>query len=98
MLPELPPDIREAQALGISIFAGEGEEGRFDEVLRDAWNGALAPLYNHMDKLPSLVGRAAAVPAAPARSTDRGLAVERRSRPRLPVPVLVLHHHQRAGT
>ena len=56
MLPELPPDIREAQALGISIFAGEGEEGRFDEVLRDAWNGALAPLYNHMDKLPSLVG------------------------------------------
>ena len=26
MLPELPPDIREAQALGISLFAGEAEE------------------------------------------------------------------------
>ena len=26
MLPELPPDIREAQALGISFFAGEAEE------------------------------------------------------------------------
>lgn len=56
MLPELPPDIREAQALGISFFAGEAEEGRFDEVMQDAWSGKLAPLYNHMDKLPSLAG------------------------------------------
>jgi hypothetical protein len=56
MLPELPRDIRDAQALGISFFAGEAEEGRFDEVLRDAWNGALKPLYNYMDKLPSLKG------------------------------------------
>jgi hypothetical protein len=37
MLPELPPDIRAAQAMGISIFAGESEEGRLDEVLQDAW-------------------------------------------------------------
>jgi Radical SAM superfamily len=56
MLPELPGDIREAQALGISFFAGEAEEGRLDEVLCDAWNGRLAPLYNHMDKLPNLEG------------------------------------------
>jgi hypothetical protein len=56
MLPELPPDIREAQARGISLFAGEAEDGRFDTVLRDAWNGALAPLYNFMDKLPNLRG------------------------------------------
>ncbi|MCC6887778.1 MAG: radical SAM protein [Hyphomicrobiales bacterium] len=56
MLPELPADIREAQALGISFFAGEAEEGRLDEVLRDAWNGALKPLYNHMDRLPALTG------------------------------------------
>jgi Radical SAM superfamily len=56
MLPELPPDIREAQAMGISLFAGEAEDGRFDEVLRDAWNGTLKPLYNHMDKLPALEG------------------------------------------
>ena len=41
--------------------------------------------------------RAAAVPAAPARPPHLGLAVERGPRPRLPVPVLVLHHHQRAG-
>ena len=36
MLPEMPQDMREAQELGISFFAGEAEEGRFDEVLRDA--------------------------------------------------------------
>jgi hypothetical protein len=58
MLPELPADIRAAQALGVSIFAGEAEEGRLDEVLRDAWNGQLKPLYNYMDKLPSLQGEA----------------------------------------
>ena len=54
MLPEMPPELRDAQALGISFFAGEAEEGRLDEVLRDAWNGALRPLYNRMDELPAL--------------------------------------------
>ena len=56
MLPELPPDISAAQAMGISFFAGECEEGRLDEVLQDAWNGKLKPLYNYMDKLPALTG------------------------------------------
>src|SRR6185437_855014 len=56
MLPELPPDIREAQRLGISFFAGEAEDGRLDQVLRDAWNGELAPMYNHMKNLPALAG------------------------------------------
>ena len=56
MLPDMPQDMRHAQALGISFFAGEAESGRFDQVLRDAWNGTLAPLYNHMDTLPDLEG------------------------------------------
>jgi radical SAM superfamily enzyme YgiQ (UPF0313 family) len=56
MLPELPSDIKDAQAMGISFFAGECEEGRLDEVLQDAWNGKLKPLYNYMDKLPALTG------------------------------------------
>jgi len=56
MLPELPQDIKDAQALGIAFFAGEAEEGRFDEVLQDAWAGQLKPIYNHMDKLPNLTG------------------------------------------
>src|SRR4051794_30999251 len=56
MLPEMPPEMREAQALGISFFAGEAENGRLDPVMRDAFNGALKPLYNHMDDLPALEG------------------------------------------
>ena len=56
MLPEIPQDLCEAQALGISLFAGEAEGGRLDDVLRDAWNGKLKPMYNHMDKLPNLQG------------------------------------------
>jgi hypothetical protein len=58
MLPQLPPDLREAQAMGISFFAGEAENGRLERVLVDAWNGKLAPLYNFMDALPALQGEA----------------------------------------
>ncbi len=57
MLPELPREIRDAQNMGISIFAGEGEEGRLDEIIQDAYVGALKPIYNHMDNLPSLEGQ-----------------------------------------
>src|SRR5205807_4468977 len=53
MLPEPTPELKEAMDLGISLFAGEAE-GRFEMVLRDAYNGALKPLYNYMDDLPSL--------------------------------------------
>jgi hypothetical protein len=56
MLPELPSDLKAAQDLGISFFAGEAEDRRLDNVLRDAWNGQLMPLYNYMDDLPALVG------------------------------------------
>src|SRR6185312_2994404 len=50
MLKELPEDIRQAQALGISIFAGEAEE-HIDEVIEDAARGTLKPLYNYMKDL-----------------------------------------------
>ncbi len=55
MLPEMPADLREAQALGVSLFAGEAE-GRLEAVLADAYAGALKPLYNFMNDLPSLDG------------------------------------------
>jgi len=61
MLPEMPSELTEAQAMGISLFAGESEEHRLDEVLLDAWNDALKPLYNFMDKLPSLNGEPAPI-------------------------------------
>ncbi|HVS81270.1 MAG TPA: radical SAM protein [Pyrinomonadaceae bacterium] len=63
MLSELDPDVRRAQEMGVSLFAGEAE-GRLDEVLRDAANGQLKPLYNFMNDLPNLEG--AAMPLLPA--------------------------------
>ncbi len=56
MLPVIPPEIQEAMDMGIAIYAGEAEEGRFGDVLLDAWNGALKPVYNYMDDLPNLEG------------------------------------------
>jgi hypothetical protein len=56
MLPEMPKEMRAAQEMGISFFAGEAEEGRLDQVLRDAYRGELLPLYNYMDDLPRLEG------------------------------------------
>ena len=55
MLPGITPELQEAMDLGISLFAGEAE-GRFEQVLRDAANGELKPLYNYMNDLPSLDG------------------------------------------
>ena len=47
--------LREAQAMGLSVFAGEAEE-RLGEVLRDAYAGQLKPLYNYMKDLPGIEG------------------------------------------
>ena len=52
-----------AQALGISIFAGEAEE-HIDEVIEDAARGTLKPLYNYMKDLPGL-GNIASPPFLP---------------------------------
>ena len=69
MLGGITPELQEAIDLGISLFAGEAEEGRMDQVLCDAWQGKLQPLYNHLAQLPSLEG--APMPMLPA-STIRG--------------------------
>jgi Radical SAM superfamily len=69
MLPGVPPEMKEAMDCGISLFAGEAEEGRLDQVLRDAWQGSLKPLYNYLSNLPSLED--APVPMLPA-PTIRG--------------------------
>jgi hypothetical protein len=69
MLPELPPEIRAAGEIGISFFAGEAEEGRLDGVLKDAFAGKLARLYNYMDDLPALEGTPS--PILPARVVRR---------------------------
>ena len=68
MLPELPGELKEAMAQGISLFAGAAEE-HLDEVLRDAWEGKLKPLYNYMDDLPALEG--APIPILPVTRIKR---------------------------
>ena len=45
--------LREAQRMGISIYAGEAEE-HLEEVLRDGYAGRLKPLYNYMHDMPAL--------------------------------------------
>ena len=57
MLDEMPEDLKEAQALGISFFVGEAEEGRIDPVLRDGFAGTLAPIYDHLADAPGLAGQ-----------------------------------------
>jgi radical SAM superfamily enzyme YgiQ (UPF0313 family) len=49
------PHLRQAQAMGLAVFAGEAE-GRLDQVLRDAYAGQLKPLYNFMNDLPGIDG------------------------------------------
>ena len=73
MLPEMPADLKEAQSLGIALFAGEAEEGRLDEVLQHAAAGTLKPLYNYMAHLPSIEN--APMPVLPAARIERTAGV-----------------------
>ena len=70
MLPEIPSDIQTALDKGITLFAGEAEE-HLDEVLRDAYKGALKPVYNFMNDLPNIVGTPS--PLLPPRIIKRTL-------------------------
>ncbi len=56
MLPGVPAELQSAMDAGISLFAGELEENRFDELLRAAQQKALRPLYNYMADLPAIGG------------------------------------------
>jgi hypothetical protein len=55
MLDGIPPEIAAARDMGISFFLGEAEDGRLDEVFRDAWAGRLKPFYDYRDKMPGLL-------------------------------------------
>lgn len=67
MLPETPPELKDAESLGITLFAGEAEDGRLDTVLLDAYHQCLKPIYNYMDDLPNMQG--APTPFLPASNT-----------------------------
>ena len=68
MLPDLPPEMREALALGISLFAGEAE-GRLEEIFRAAYENRLQPLYKFMKDMPDLGNRP--LPYLPERYVKR---------------------------
>ena len=96
MLGGVDADLDRAKAMGVSLFAGEAE-GRLDDVLRDAAAGALKPLYNYMDDLPSIEGTPIPLMARRTRATHHRRHHQLRCRPRLSLSVFVLHDHQRAG-
>ncbi len=56
MLPDLPPEIKAVQEIGVSLFAGEAET-KLDALLLDAHRGELQPVYNHLLDLPDLQGQ-----------------------------------------
>ena len=68
MLKERDPDVARASEMGVSLFAGEAE-GRLEQVLVDAFNERLKPLYNFMSDLPDMEG--AAMPLLPAERVMR---------------------------
>ncbi|HLJ93323.1 MAG TPA: radical SAM protein, partial [Gemmataceae bacterium] len=70
MLPNLPPDLRGALDLGITLFAGEAE-GRMEQLLGDAYREQLQPIYNFLKELPDLRGQV--LPILPRRMVRRNL-------------------------
>lgn len=71
MLKDTPPELEEAKRLGIALYAGESEEGRIDEVLQDAWNGQLKPVYNHLKETPNIAG--APIPLMPVEQVKKNI-------------------------
>jgi hypothetical protein len=53
MLRDLTVELKEALALGITLFAG-GAEGRLGEIFRAAYEHRLQPLYNFINDMPDL--------------------------------------------
>lgn len=68
MLPALPEDIQEVLDMGVSLFAGEAE-GQMENLLRDAFERKLRPIYNCLHELPNLDG--AQIPILPAENIRR---------------------------
>lgn len=70
MLDGQAVDLDACRDMGITIFAGEAE-GRLELLLQDAAAGALKPVYNYMNDLPSIEGTPG--PFLPAQVVKRTL-------------------------
>ncbi len=60
MLEKIPSDLSSAMNEGITLVAGEVEE-TWGDILKDALNDTLKPLYNFLDDLPVLQEQAAPI-------------------------------------
>ena len=69
MLPELPDELKEATEAGITLFAGEAEEGRLIDVFKDAYHKEMKPIYNFLGDLPGLEGQP--IPIMPKDVAER---------------------------
>ena len=78
MLPELPADLKEALALGITLFAGEAE-GRMAALLHDIDAGTLKPIYNYLSDMPEM--NAATLPVLPRWAVTKWRGTIRASMP-----------------
>jgi hypothetical protein len=68
MLPELPPELKEALDLGVVLYAGESE-GRMADFLRDMAAGTVKPIYDHLKDSPDMT--AATFPMLPRKVVTR---------------------------
>ena len=68
MFQGVPPEIQELLDAGVSVVAGEVEH-RWHELLRDAWEDRLQPIYRLIDDPPDLYD--AACPKASREATRR---------------------------
>jgi len=69
MLKDVPAEIQSALDIGCTLFAGEAEDGRLEQLLVDAWEDRLQPIYNHLNDLPNLAG--VPYPVLPRKSIER---------------------------
>ena len=68
MIPEKTPEIQEALGFGITLVAGEVEES-WPELLKDAYEDRLKPIYNFVEAKPDL--RGVPGPVLPNRTIHR---------------------------
>jgi hypothetical protein len=77
------PELQEAMNLGISLYAGEVDQARMEQVLRDAWGGELKRFYNFLEERKGgEPARPVVLPAIPQHGVighagERGTKLER---------------------
>ena len=91
------PNVQKALDLGASCSPARRRKAGSSRCSSDAADGRLKPIYNFMADLPGIEHVPIAASAGRGRPAHLRRERQLRRRPRLPVPVLVLHHHQRAG-